>query len=233
MLETFIGVLLGAVVSILVTIWVENLRRPRLRISIEHPVDTALGSVVGGATPLPFRSLRVGVSNEALSRVAGWMVRAPALQCRGTITFHHLTDGRNIFGTAMAARWASGPQPSSVPIVSLASKQVEYLMFDDQRLGAGSAYDIYPGDSESLDVVVRFNTDQDCYGWNNETYFLQPPAQPGRNPKWQLGHDRFLVKIVIRSSGQTRVDVFELINDVPINSFRLETVTSENRAKVL
>jgi hypothetical protein len=32
MLETLIGVVLGAVVSILVTIWVENLRRPKLRI---------------------------------------------------------------------------------------------------------------------------------------------------------------------------------------------------------
>jgi hypothetical protein len=232
MLETFIGVLLGAVVSIFVTIWVENLRRPRLRITIEPPVDTALGSVVGGAPPLPFRSLRVRVSNETLSPVAGWMVRAPALQCRGTITFHHLTDGRDIFGSAMAARWAGGPQPNAVPIISVTSKQVEFLIFDDERLGAGSAFDIYPGDTESLDVVVRFATDQDCYGWNNETYFVQPPAQPGRNPKWQLGHDRFLVKIVIRSSGQTRADVFELINDVPINSFRLEPATSADRAKV-
>jgi hypothetical protein len=76
--------------------------------------------------------------------------------------------------------------------------------------------DIHPGDSELLDVAVRFDTDQDCYGWNNETYFLQPPALFGRNPKWRLGYDRFLVKIVVRSSGHTRAAVFRLINDVPV-----------------
>jgi hypothetical protein len=232
-LETFIGIVLGAVISILVTIWVENLRRPRLRISIAPPVDTTLTSLTGAYQPMPFRSLRVRVSNGALSWLAGWLERAPALQCRGTITFHRYVDGQDVFGAVMAGRWAGGPQPSPIPIINATNNQIEHWLYDDERLGsAGADMDIYPGNSEDLDVVVRFNTDQDCYGWNNETYFLRPPAQPGRNPKWTLGHSRFLVKVVIRSSGHTRTDVFELINDVPVTSFRLEQVTSSVRARV-
>jgi hypothetical protein len=232
MFETVISVVLGAILSILITIWVENLRRPRLKISIEPPVNTALVPVLGGA-PAPFTSLRVRVLNKSLSWLAGWIERAAAEQCRGEITFHRFADGQNIFGRAMAARWAGGPQPSPIPIVNVATQQVEHLMLDDQRLGAaGSAIDIYPGDSEPLDVVCRFDTDQQCYGWNNETYFLQPPAQLGRNPNWELGHERYLVKIIVRSSGHTRVAVFQLINDVPTNAFRLQQATSAERSRV-
>jgi len=88
-----------------------------------------------------------------------------------------------IFGSAMPARWAGGPQPNAIPIIDIATKKVEHLMLDDQRLVGGTVMDIHPGESEVLDVMVRFTTDQDCYGWNNESYFLQPPAQPRTKPE--------------------------------------------------
>jgi len=60
------------------------------------------------------RTLRVTLCNKTLPRWAKWMVRAPALQCRAAITFHHLVDRQDIFGKAMDGRWASAPEP--VPI---------------------------------------------------------------------------------------------------------------------
>jgi len=94
MFETLIGVVLGAVVSILVTIWVENLRRPKLRISIEPPGDFVFGNILGGSQqPMQYWALRVRVSNKQPTVLAGWIERGAALGCRGAITFHRLADG--------------------------------------------------------------------------------------------------------------------------------------------
>jgi hypothetical protein len=176
MWETFVGGVLGTVFSIVVTVVVENLRRPNLTITIEPPGDYALGSIVGGNQE-PYRALTVRVSNTFF---ANWMERGAALGCRGTISFHRLGDGQDIFGTAMAARWAGGLQPIPVPIVNAHSKQVEQFLVDDQRLAGGSVMDIHSGESEFLDIAARFNGEQNCYGWNNESYFVQPPGQTGQ-----------------------------------------------------
>jgi hypothetical protein len=232
-MEIFIGAFLGLIASVLVTVWAENLRRPKLRLTCEDTIDATLTSFVGGSPSLRYRAIRVRVSNKGLPRLFGWIVRAPALQCRGTITFHRFLDGQNLFGNAMTGRWANGPQPNSIPVTNVANGKVEFAILDPERLSGGSAIDIYPGESEPLDIVVRFDNDENCYGWNNETYFLQPPALLGRNPKWKLGHDPFLVKITIGSSGQKCEGVFQLINDVPLSAFRLEKASKADRAKVL
>lgn len=99
--ETLIGAVLGTIFSILVTIVVENLRRPNLKITIEEPIGVVLGSVVGGAAQETYRGLRVIVSNKRLPFFAGWMERGAALRCRATITFHHLADGQDVFGRAL------------------------------------------------------------------------------------------------------------------------------------
>jgi hypothetical protein len=132
----------------------------------------------------------------------------------------------------MVGRWASGPQPTSIPAINPTTGQIAFYINDPDKLSGGSTIDIYPGETEPLDIAARFPDDQFCYGWNNETYFLPPPAQFGRNPNWQLDHDRFLVKIVITSSGQKCEGVFQLINDVPDTAFRLEEATKADRLKV-
>lgn len=69
----------------------------------------------------------------------------------------------------------------------------------------------------------------DSFGWNNESYFHN-----WRNPDWRLGRDRFLIKVVITSSGQKCVGVFRLINDVDNRKdFRLMDATLDDREKVL
>jgi hypothetical protein len=157
------------------------------------------------------------------------MMRSPALQARGVITFHRYGDGQDIFGRPMAGRWASGLQPTAIPIVNTSTRAIEFQILDPQMAGAGSRVDIYPGESEVLDVAVRVENDQECYGFNNEMYFI---PTFGRNPDWKLGAERFLAKIEIVSSGQKCVDVFRLINDVPRNSFRLEHASPQERGRI-
>src|SRR2546425_3884521 len=212
-----ISLLVGGLLNIAAACFVERLRGPRIKFEIEPVWE---GQIMPGA--LDLRSLRVRVSNTPLGGFFGiFVIRAPALQCRGLITFHRL-DGRNMFSGPMEARWASALQPNPIPIID-ESGQVKLRILDPAMIGVGSRVDIYPGESEVLDVVARIQADVECYGWNNETYFSQPF---GRNAKWKLPHERFLASVVIISSGRKRTGVFEVVNDGPRNMFRLQPATS-------
>jgi hypothetical protein len=212
------GAIIGTVTSILtsggVAILVEYMRKPRLKVSIERPPLEQTYSP--GAPAREARLLRVAVYNEPLPVWAKWMVRAPALQCRATITFHHL-DGRNYFGRAMGGRWAGSPEPVALPVVGPEGQQFQILDFT--RLSLESRIDIYPGQTEILDIANRPDNDDECYGWNNETYFSNPRW---RNPNWRLPSGRYLVRVIISSSGQEFTNYFHLMNNVPRRDFRLE-----------
>jgi len=220
----FFGAVLGAITSMGIAVAVENLRRPRLKLSIENPpYDWAAQP---GAPAHEVRSLRVRLTNKELSSWAKWMVRAPALQCRATMTFHHL-DGQNVFGRLMNGRWAGSPQPVPLPVVGPGGQQ--FHLIDYERLTLASRIDVYPGEGELLDIAIRADNDADCYGWNNEAYFSTPQW---RNPSWRLSPGRYFVRVVVTSSGQKCIGAFRLVNDVPRTDFRLEPV-SERDAKVL
>jgi hypothetical protein len=129
----------------------------------------------------------------------------------------------------MEGRWAGALQPSPIPAVDAAQRNIAFFIHDPERMSAESRVDIYPGESEPLDIAVRFQDDPNCYGWNNETYFKQPV---GKNPDWELGSDHFLVKVVINSTGQKCEGVYRLINDVPYNAVRLEPAGQAEIARV-
>jgi hypothetical protein len=118
----------------------------------------------------------------------------------------------------MEARWAGAPEP--IPLPAIDPNGQMFQIIDFARFTSGTRMDIYPGDEEELDIVVRIEPDQECYGWNNEAYFA--PSVGGRNPKWKLPADRYIVEVRIRSSGQTRVELFQLFNDSGREDMRLE-----------
>jgi hypothetical protein len=84
------------------------------------------------------------------------------------------------------------------------------------------------GDSEPLDVAIRVDQEVDAYGWNNETYFYQN----WRNPQRKLNHKRYLVEVIVTSSGSKRRGVFRLDNDGPFTDFRLAELTLTQRQAV-
>ena len=91
MLEVFLGAILGTIFSIITTIIIERQRKPSLelrigRIGVEdnyvnHPAKKA-------------RFLYLELANKSLPEWLGWISRSGALQCHGTITFHHLKEIR-------------------------------------------------------------------------------------------------------------------------------------------
>lgn len=137
MLALIIGAIIGILGSIGTAIFVEYMRRPRLSLSIEHPVlETQYAPHTRPAEVV--RPLQLFLENKPLGWWAAWMVRSPALQCRATITFHHLNDGQNIFGRAMNGRWAGSPEPVTLPVVGPQGQQLQIIDF--ARLTLKSPY---------------------------------------------------------------------------------------------
>lgn len=221
---TFLSTVFGGLVSIGTAVFVEHFRRPSLVLFKEDPDDATYppGSrQVTEARVTELRSLRVRLSNRPLPRLVGWMLRVPALQCRAAITFHYLEDEQDIFGRAMEGRWPNTPEP--VPIViPPAAPGGEPLVLIPQSRGV----DIYPGESELLDIAMRADNDTECYGWNNEAYFSTPPW---RNPNWRLDRGRYVVRVIVTSSGQKCIGWFRLENGAGRDSFRLEHHTPRFR----
>ncbi len=102
--------LLGAILAIITTIIVESLRKPSLELKIgkigdanyqeDHPAKKA-------------RFLYLEIVNKPLPKLFKWISRNAALQCHGTITFHHL-DGQNVFRNSMQIRWTNLPKSNSL-----------------------------------------------------------------------------------------------------------------------
>ncbi len=149
MFETVLGVVLGGVITIIVTIVTEYLRRPKLVIS---PADPLYYPVTGPK----WASLRLRVSNKALKG----FLRQPAIQSKASITFSPL-DGQHAFERPMAGRWASAPEPTPLQIIT--GGQPAFLI-DPTRLEAGSRIDILPGETVELDIAAQF--EDGCFGWN-------------------------------------------------------------------
>jgi hypothetical protein len=223
-MATAIGIIAGGLITILTAIGIEYLRRPVLQLIIETPpLDLPSPS-----NPAKIRRhLRLKLQNEPLPKIWRWTQRAAALQCRGEITFHNL-DGQAFFDRAMAVRWASAPEPIASQIVDPAEPQEpKFFILDFARAATESRTDVYPGEEEVLDVAVRFDDEADCYGWNNDSYFYN-----WRNPNWRLPRERYLIKVVVTSSGQKCVGKFRLINNVDSRAdFRLTELLPEDRAK--
>lgn len=215
-------VVLGAILAILFAIFVERIRKPRLTMSVGHTDivrPTGPNFNIGDG-----KSLRVRVFAEPLRWGTRWMMRSHAVQCRDDVSFHHL-DGQYLYNREMRARWAGTPEP--LQVIGIDANQQPITILDPYKIVAPSEVDIAPSESETLDIVVRFDNDVECFGWSNESY-----QYAWRNLVWRIPFGRYLVRVTIRSGGQSWSEVFRLINDVPRDDFRLEPAIAKDRKKV-
>lgn len=207
---TILGAIIGAIIAGFITIWFETLRKPELRLELLDPVDMQFENQPANL----MRAIRVKLTNIPLPGWIRWMYRNPALQCHGSIVFYHL-DGQNVFGRSMVFRWAAAPEPNPMEIVIGNERG---LVYDPVRITNLQKMDIYPGESADIDIAVRLDNDTECYGWSNESYSSEPLWRP---PRWRLDSDRYLVKVVVLSSGEMISKLFRLINNVERPDFRL------------
>ena len=214
------SIVAGGFITILVTIFVEVLRRPKLRLAVGNTVDTIYAEERPAKKG---RYLYVDLVNDPLPWYACWMSRGAALQCSGTITFHNL-DGQLFFAREMPVRFSRTPEP--VPVQLKVGEDV-ITFFDPSRASAESRIDVYPGESTPLDVAVKFESEEEAYGWSNLNYFSTPRW---RNPDWKLPQGRYLVEITISSSGRKCRDVFRLFNEAGPKDFRLRPALPTDKA---
>ena len=218
--EAVASIVAGGLITILITIAVEALRRPKLRLAIADASDNSYGS---GRPAIAARFLYVHLINEPLPWFARWMSRSAALQCAGSITFYCLEDGQRFFVAPMPVRFSETPEP--VPMrFELDGASVAFL--DPSRATAESRIDVYPGERTRLDVAAKFDSEDEAYGWSNLNYFSDPPW---RSREWKLPRGRYLVAISITSSGQKCEGIFRLLNDAGPRDFRLEPPQSGDR----
>ncbi|MEW6487772.1 MAG: hypothetical protein AB1578_07645 [Thermodesulfobacteriota bacterium] len=201
---------LGAVIAIFITIFVENLRKPKLSFGLSDPVDHQYE----GRPARTARYLLVDVTNRRLPWYARWMSRDAALSCHASVSFHHL-DGQNVFGRVMPGRWSGSTEP--IPMQFVLGGQAGYLL-DPTRFTVTSEVDIQPGETKRLDIAARFDDEDCCFGWSNLSYLSNPVW---RNPDWKLPPGRYLVKVTVVCSGEKRTGLFRLVGDVRQRDFRL------------
>lgn len=211
------GFMLGVVSSLVVVVFVESQRKPRLKLIIDEPSDQRYNE---GLPAQVMRCLRVIVANETLPRLLRWwMKREAAIDCLGTVEFLRL-DHTEVFGKPMPGRWSGSPE--CVPLTGVLHQAgglppLPIQLWDNARLSIISKMNIPAGEKEQLDLVVRCDEDEDAFGFNNESY-----QHRWRNPNWRLPKGRYLIRVTIRSSGQVERGTFLLNNDFGINEFRLD-----------
>lgn len=109
--NSFIGTLVGAVVSIATAIFVEYYRRPKIKLDIETPPLEHNWEDAPRAGVRQIRFLRLIVSNETLPSFLRWMSRSPALRCRAAIAFHYFDDAKEIFQNRWLVDGLTHPNP--------------------------------------------------------------------------------------------------------------------------
>ncbi len=199
--QTLLGFLLG-VVSALV---LERNRKPKLSLSLLPAIDHS--------NPTRFRAVAVVLKNAKPNRFVRWFThREGAIGVSAKIRFL-CSDGREYFSHAMPGRWANSPQP---PEVALANGQVT-----PYALSQLDYHEVLPGVDERIDVAARFESEEECYGFTNVSYFPDPW---GKHPQWKIAKGRYLVEVQIFHTGGEIVRRFLLRNDVPNSEFKLEEV---------
>ncbi len=221
MLITAIFAFLGALLSILASIGIEYQRKPKLHFEIEDPPTEGFYS---SGSVKKARFVRVLLCNKAMPRLLKWLGRNPALQCSGHIQFYHIADGAPILSSAMPIRWAGAEEPFTLQTIENGEpKQV----FDVAKYHAASFRNCFPGTKEIIDVAVRFDNEDICYGWSNESYL-----KDWKNPDWKLSSGRYFVKVTVTCAGELDSGVFKLENSAGMQNFRL-TKASHDEASNL
>ncbi len=204
---------LATVVGILFVLWIERQRRPKLLLKVGISGELGDEDLLGRQ---PAKWTHIQIHNKGISRWLAWVFNGePALNCRAWITFHHFPDGHRVFDRAMTARWSETPEPQ-VNIIETERGPVARLV------NAQDSVDIPSSEYTNIDVVFRAKSEDECYGWSNESYLYN-----WRHPAWKLEKGRYIVKVRVKTGGREFIDAFLVANDVPYEDFRLEPINKK------
>jgi len=200
-----IGFIFGIIASTLATLMIDYGTRPLLKIFLDDS-PRAQGQIPN-QPPHEFYHLKVrNVS-------AQWPLpgRRPAWSCKATIEIFDLNGTIRVIPETIVARWPSQPEPL---LPTLSSGHL-YNILDPARMLMAQKYDIHSHDNPKIDIALKYEGNQDCHVFSNESY-LYPMWQ---NPNWRLNNGTYNLRITLyyergrkefnfrlRNTGNTRGD---------------------------
>jgi len=220
---TIAEVVAGALISIVVTVWFEAVRKPDLSLQVYHPgnPDRLTWGEPGGKVGAV---LQVDLVHKRLGRaLSSLLQRDTAANCQGSIVFYHL-DGTPVLDRRMTVRWSNSLQPAHKQRVIECGREFERVVLHSERLTI--TQHVPTGRREKLDVAVRFHPDADAFGWSNESFYHDYDGVP-----WKLPQGSYLVEIEINASNAQCCDVFRLQNQGNLDKgFSLAAGTKQDKA---
>ncbi|MFZ3151140.1 MAG: hypothetical protein WA116_05570 [Anaerolineaceae bacterium] len=217
-LNAAVGAFIGAVLSLFVSILIENQRKPKVTMEIE---DYYFDNNLQGKPAKIIKVLRVKLLNRKVKDAFSWWLNREALiHCNATIQILHTEDRSPLFTNPIHARWTRSDEPYTL---HRDSETKQYIpAFDIAKYNAVMSRTCYPGTEEIIDVVTRYDNEEDCYIWNNDIYY-----KGWRNTDVRIPKGRYYVIVTVSSSGENNIGYFKLENTLSINDFRLLNVSNE------
>jgi hypothetical protein len=191
------GFLLGILASAIAWLITERASGPCLDIVVDQ--NRAQGQSSGNP---PHEFYHVRVRNIS----AKWPLpgRRPAWACTASVEVFQRDGSRTITGDVIA-RWTSQPEPL-LPVVT--QGQVGNVL-DPARVMQARRVDVHGHSEEPISVAVKFEGEQDCYIFTNESY-LFPRWQ---NPSWRIPPGRYRLRVTIYYERGRAEKEFELRNE--------------------
>jgi hypothetical protein len=219
---TALGAFLGALISLIISIIIENQRKPKLSIELDN--DSLDNNLVGKPAKI-IKLLRVHVINKKKPAIFFWMNRDAAMHCNSEIQVFNIDNLLPRFSQPIPTRWPRSDEPLSY-LFNPSKKELKQI-FDISKYNAVNARNIYPNSEEPIDTFVRFDDDEECYIWNNDTYY-----RGWRNPEVKIPSGRYYVIITVYSSGDVIKGYYQLENSASIDHFRLIELEKEEKQKL-
>jgi len=209
--------LVAGVVGILIVLWIERQRRPRISMKVGErtslPDDDPLGRACTWA--------HIAICNGKTPRWLSWVYDGdPALACRAWISFHHAIDGHRLYSNEMVARWSEAPQPR---VVTVPTEKGTAALLENTY----DTVDIPTGECANIAPVCRPIGGDECYGWNNRSY-----VHSFKDPDWKLDKGRYIARIRVKTAGREFVDAFLIINDISYKEFRVEPIDEDIKRRL-
>lgn len=188
---TGVGIIAGGLITIVVALAVEWVKRPRLAVE-----------VAGSASDPRWEILHVKVINKP---VGGWwgrlLLRTDARGCRVQMRFAQ----RGVTGPPlqmlpqMPGRWSATPQPLTI----VPDRQGHLtVVFDINRVPQTQRFDLQPDDAgEAVAVAIKHGDDKKCYAFNSESDSAWAERLDFRHPRFELGTGQFDVTVTATVGG--------------------------------
>lgn len=195
-METFLlGLVVGFLTNLLTAYLFEKFRTPNLEIRIGAKTPS---------NPLPhgngvqYSFLHLEVFNKNKFNITN-----AALSVRARISFKNPQDNKEIF--YIDGRWSGNPEPYIPMNASGTEGRVNPTAFPLLR-----KMDILPGESQELDIAIKYDDDDAIFAFSNESYI--PSGKMWCNDAWRIDLKKILLDVTV-NSGDLRVNKqFFLIN---------------------